>query len=189
MLVMLANRWWLVALRGLFAVLFGVVAFIWPGITLAALVLLFGAYALVDGGLALFTAIGHRDAGQPRWLLALEGLLGIATGIATFLWPGITALALLAVVAAWALLTGLVEIVAAIRLRKEIEGEWLLILSGVVSVVLGLALVIRPGAGLLALVWLAAAYAVVFGLLFIALGFRLRNWSKRGAGAVGAAIP
>ena len=179
MLSLLSRRWWLVGLRGLFAVIFGVLAFVWPGITLMALVLLFAAYALVDGVLAIFTAIGGREAGRPRWLLWLEGIAGIAAGVLTIVWPGITALVLLAVVAAWALVNGLCEIVAAIRLRKEIEGEWLLVLSGIASVFLGLALMLWPAAGALAMVWLIGAYAVIFGVLLVALAFKLRGWSQR----------
>lgn len=179
MLSLLSRRWWLVGLRGLFAVIFGVLAFVWPGITLMALVLLFAAYALVDGVLAIFTAIGSREVGRPRWLLWLEGIAGVVAAVLTIVWPEITALVLLALVAAWALVTGFCEIVAAIRLRKEIEGEWLLVLSGIASVVFGLALVLWPGAGALAMIWLIGAYAVAFGVLLIALAFKLRSWSKR----------
>jgi uncharacterized membrane protein HdeD (DUF308 family) len=160
-------------------VLFGVLAIAWPGITLAALVIVWGAYALADGVLALIAAWQVRDQGRPFWSLVVVGLLGIAAGIVTFLWPGITALALLMVIAAWALVMGIFQIVAAIRLRKAIEGEWLLGLSGVASVVFGVLMFISPGAGALAVLSLIAAFALLFGVLQIVLGFRLRSYAPR----------
>jgi uncharacterized membrane protein HdeD (DUF308 family) len=160
------------------AVLFGVAAFAWPGITLGALVLLYGAYALVDGAFAVAAAMIGRTGGIPWWAMLAEGLIGIAIGAITFAWPGITALVLLYLISAWAVVTGVFEIVAAVRLRKEIRGEWLLALSGVLSIVFGLALVANPGAGALAVVWLIGAYAIFFGALLIALGVQLRGLSR-----------
>ena len=179
MVIVLARNWWALVLRGLFAVLFGIIALAWPGITLGALVLLYGAYALADGVFAIAAVMAGRTGGRPWWSLLVEGLVGIAVGIMTFAWPGITALVLLYLIAAWAVVTGIFEIVAAIRLREEIRGEWLLALSGILSVLFGLALVIWPGAGAVALVWVIGAYAIAFGALLIALGFRLRSWSRR----------
>jgi uncharacterized membrane protein HdeD (DUF308 family) len=179
MVVVLARNWWALALRGLAAVLFGIMAFAWPGMTLGVLVLLYGAYALVDGVLAIIAAVAGRTSGMPWWALLLEGVLGITVGILTFAWPGITALVLLYLIAAWAVATGVFEVVAAIRLRREIRGEWLLALSGVISVLFGIALVINPVGGALAVVWLIGAYAIAFGVLLIALGFRLRGAAKR----------
>ncbi|MGB2612507.1 MAG: HdeD family acid-resistance protein [Isosphaeraceae bacterium] len=178
MVIVLARNWWALALRGLVAVLFGIMAFAWPGITLAALVLLYGAFALADGILAVAAAVVGRTQGMPWWALLLEGVTGIAVGILTFFWPGITALALLYLIAAWALVTGVFEIAAAIRLRREIQGEWLLVLSGVLSILFGLALVVNPGAGALAVIWLIGAYAIASGVLLIVLGFKLRSWSR-----------
>jgi uncharacterized membrane protein HdeD (DUF308 family) len=132
----LAKNWWLLLLRGICAILFGVLTFVWPGITLLTLVLLYGAYALADGALALAEAV-MGGAPAPRWWLALVGLFGVAAGILTFAWPGITALVLLLFIAGWAIATGVLQIVGAIRLRKEIENEWLLIASGVLSVIFG----------------------------------------------------
>ena len=152
-------------------------AFAWPGITLAALVLLYGAFALADGILAIAAAVVGRTQGMPWWALLLEGVTGVAVGILTFFWPGITALALLYLIAAWALVTGVFEIAAAIRLRREIQGEWLLFFSGVLSILFGLALVVNPGAGALAVIWLIGAYAIASGVLLIVLGFKLRSWS------------
>ena len=180
MLDALTQRWWVVALRGVAAVIFGILALVWPGITLGALVLLFGAYALVDGVCALWTAAtgGPAASGRRPWLV-LEGVAGVAAGIVTFVWPGITALALLAVIAAWALVTGVLEIVAAIRLRREIEGEWLMVLSGVLSVVFGILLFINPAAGALAVTWLIGAYAIVFGAVLLGLAMRLYRLRQR----------
>ena len=174
----LARNWWLIALRGLFAVLFGLAALIWPNLILVSLVFLFGAYLLADGLLAVIAGVSRHNGSQPWWLLLIEGLMGIGAGVLTFLSPGLTAIALLYLIAVWAIITGMVEIVSAIRLRAEIENEGLLALSGILSVVLGVVLVIWPGASALGLVWLIGAYAVVFGLLQIALGFRLWNWQN-----------
>ncbi len=175
MLRLLTRNWWLVALRGLFAILFGIVAVLWPDITVQALVLVFGIYAIVDGVLSSITAVGNRHL-YPRWgLVFLSGLLSVAVGIMAFVWTEITALALLFLVAAWAIVTGIFEIAAAIALRRELKGEGWLVLSGLLSVLFGTAVVIWPGAGALALIWLIAAYAIVFGITLIGLGFRLRK--------------
>jgi uncharacterized membrane protein HdeD (DUF308 family) len=170
----LSRNWWAVSLRGLAGILFGIITFFAPAISLAALVLLFGAYALVDGVLAIVSAVRRRGADR-WWLLLLEGLVGIAAGVLTFLWPAITAIALLYVIAAWALVTGVFEIAAAIRLRKAITGEWLLALSGIFSIALGVLLVLFPGPGALAVTIWIGAYAFVFGALLFALGLRLRG--------------
>jgi uncharacterized membrane protein HdeD (DUF308 family) len=167
--------WWLLVLRGVAAVAFGVLAFIWPGMTILALVIVWGAYALVDGILALIAGFRAPERDKPHWAFLVVGVLGIVAGIVAFVWPGITALALLTLIAAWAFVMGIFQIVAAIRLRKEIEYEWLLALSGVVSVIFGLLMVFNPGAGALAVLWVIAAYAIVFGVLLIAAGFRLKN--------------
>ena len=171
----LSRNWWVIVLRGLAGMTFGLVTFFAPGISLAALVLVFGAYAFADGVLAIISAIRRERSGDRWWLLLLEGIAGIAAGVVTLLWPGITALVLLYVIAAWALVTGVLEIAAAIRLRKAIKGEWLLILSGILSVALGVMLVLWPGPGALALVIWIGAYAFVFGALLLALGLRLRS--------------
>ncbi len=169
-------NWWLLALRGLVAVLFGVLAFIWPGVTLLTLVWLFGAFALVNGLLSLVLA-AKAPKGYPRLgSLILGGLLGILAGLLAFVMPGITALGLLILIAAWALVTGILEIIAAIRLRKIITNEWLLILAGIASVAFGVILLLRPAAGALALIWWIGAWALIFGILMIVLAFRMRNW-------------
>ena len=181
MLETLARYWWAVALRGVAAVLFGLVALIWPGVTLIVLVVLFGAYVLVDGVIAVGTAIlGRSGATGRRGWLVVEGIAGIAAGILTFVWPGVTTLVLLWLIAAWALVTGVLEIVAAVRLRREIKGEWLLALSGAFTVLFGILLVVWPTAGALTVVFLIGIYAIVFGGVLVALGLRLRQLGAAG---------
>jgi uncharacterized membrane protein HdeD (DUF308 family) len=176
--VMLAERWWTLVLRGVAAVIFGVLTFIAPGASLFALVALFGAYAIVNGVLDLVLAARGR-AGEGRWgWLVFEGILSIVAGALTLLWPGITALVLLFVIAGWAIGTGIAQVIAAVRLREQIRGEWLLALAGVLSVAFGVLLVLFPGAGALAVVIWIGAYAIVFGALLIALGVRLRSWGR-----------
>jgi uncharacterized membrane protein HdeD (DUF308 family) len=170
----LARNWWVVLLRGLAGIIFGLVTFFEPGISLAALVLLFGAYAFVDGVFSIVTAVRRRSADR-WWLLLLEGIAGVLAGIATLILPAITAIVLLYLIAAWALVTGVLEIAAAIRLRKAITGEWLLALSGVASVILGVLLILAPGPGALVVVIWIGAYAFVFGALLVALSLRLRS--------------
>jgi uncharacterized membrane protein HdeD (DUF308 family) len=174
MLDLLVRNWWLVVLRGIFAILFGVIAWTQPAVTLGALVLLWAIYAFADGVLAFWAAFSGAT-GRPAWVLILEGLVGIGAGTVAVLFPGITAVFLLYLIAAWALFTGVLEIVAAIRLRKEIEGEFWLILAGLASVVFSLVLFARPGVGALAVVWIIGTYAIMFGVLLVALGFRLKS--------------
>jgi uncharacterized membrane protein HdeD (DUF308 family) len=171
-----SRYWWTIALRGVVAILFGVIAFAWPGVTLGALVLLFGAYAFVDGLSGVI--LGIKDYGEKErwWATLLGGIISIGAGIVTFLMPGITALALLTVIAIWAVLRGVADIVAAVRLRKVIRGEWLLGLAGALSIAFGVLLLLRPGAGALALIWWIGAYAIAMGVTLIALGFRARGF-------------
>jgi uncharacterized membrane protein HdeD (DUF308 family) len=174
----LAQNWWLVLLRGIAGIIFGILTFTAPGISLAVLVLFFGAYSLVDGVLATISAIRWHGEIDRWWVLLIEGLAGIAAGLVTLFWPGITALALLYVIAAWAVVTGGLEIAAAIRLRKIIDGEWLLALIGVLSIAVGVLLALFPSAGALALVIWIGAYVAAAGVLLIALAFRLRSWGR-----------
>ena len=173
----LARHWWVMALRGLVAVVFGVLAFVWPGITLAVLVLFFGAYALVDGILAIFVAV--RGGTDHRWFLGLEGVVGVLAGLVAFVFPGVTALALLYIIAFWAVLTGVLEVVAAVRLRRAISNEWGLIIGGVLSVLFGIVLIAAPGAGALAVVFVIGAYAVLFGVTLLMLSWRLRSHAQQ----------
>ena len=175
MLHALAKGWWWLLLRGIAAIVFGVLAFAWPGLTLVTLVLFYGAFALVDGVIALAAAFRGSAKPVPTWWLVVVGILGIGAGIATFIMPGITAVLLVLFIGAWALVHGIFEIIGAIQLRKEIDNEWMLILSGVVSVLFGLIVLIAPGAGALGLIWAIAAYSIFFGITFIALALRLRK--------------
>lgn len=175
MLHALARNWWLLLLRGIASIVFGLLAFVWPGLTLVTLVLFYGAFALVDGVIALVAAFTGGAKPAPTWWLVVVGILGIGAGIATFVMPGITAILLILFIGAWALVHGIFEIVGAIQLRKEIDNEWMLILSGVISVLFGLIVLIAPGAGALGLVWAIAAYSIVFGISFVVLAFRLKN--------------
>jgi len=174
MLHALAKNWWMLLLRGIAAIIFGALALAWPGMTLVTLILFYGAYVMVDGVLAIGAAITGGTL-MPRWWLAVVGLLGIAAGLLTFLMPGVTALVLLFFIAGWAIATGVFQIVGAIKLRKEIDNEWLLILGGVVSVLFGGALFAAPGAGALALITVIGIYAIFAGVLLVALSFRLKK--------------
>ena len=176
MLGLVTRDWWVFAIRGIAAIVFGFLAFIWPAATLAVLVLLFGAYVLVDG-VSLLVALARGDALARRhaWAVAIMGVLGIVAGIVTFLWPGLTALSLLYVVAFWAIAMGTFQVIAAIALRREIDGEFWMGLGGVMSVVFGIVLIVSPGTGLLALVWLLGAWAIMFGVTSLGLAYRLHG--------------
>jgi len=174
----LTRNWGWVALRGVAALIFGLLTLMNPAITLAVLVLFFGAYALVDGIFAVVTSIANRR-GEPHWVaLLIAGLAGIVIGICTFLAPGITATLLLFFIAAWAIIVGVAELTAAYRLRKIVTGEWMLVLAGILAVALGLLLLTRPAVGALAVVLWIGAYALVSGLLLIGLAFRLRSLGR-----------
>jgi uncharacterized membrane protein HdeD (DUF308 family) len=178
MVGMLTRNWGWIALRGAVAILFGLLTLFRPGITLATLILFFGAYALVDGIFMAVSAIANRH-GEPRWgTLLVGGLLGIAAGIVTFMWPQLTAAILLSVIAVWAIVMGIFEVAAAIRLRKQLDGEWALILAGVLAVAFGVFLIMRPGVGALAVVLWIGAYALISGIVLLSLSFRLRNWGR-----------
>ncbi len=175
-MIVVFGDWRSVAIRGLAALVFGILVLIWPDVTLWALVILFGVYALVDGIFTLAAAFrAEPGSGARRGPLVLAGLAGIVVGVLTFVWPDITALALLWVIAAWALLSGVSDIAAAVRLRRVIHNEWLLILTGAVSIVFAVVLVITPGAGALVITWLIGWYGIVAGALLLALAWRLRQ--------------
>ena len=176
-----AGHWWALALRGAIAIVFGLAALLRPGIALEALILLFGAYALVDGVFAIVGIFGGTRGGTPRWLLLIEGIAGILAGLIAFVLPGLTALLLLYLIAAWAIVTGIFEIATAIRLRNEIRGEWAVIAGGVLSVVFGVILIVVSSfAAILSLIWLIGIYAVAFGIMLLFAGFRVR--SEQGGG-------
>jgi uncharacterized membrane protein HdeD (DUF308 family) len=178
MLWLMAKNWWAVVLRGICAVLFGALAWIWPGVTLGALVILWGVYAFTDGILAIASAFSGAS-GKPWWVLAIEGVIGLGVAALTFFYPGLTAIGLLYLMAIWAITTGIFELAAAIRLRKEIEGEFWLGLAGLASVAFGVMLIARPGVGAVAVVWIIGSYAMLFGVLLVALGLRLKSVKDR----------
>jgi len=170
----LGRHWWLILLRGLCAILFGVLALVWPGLTLLTLILFYGIFMLADGVLALAAAV-MGGAPAPRWWLAIVGLLGIAAGLLTLLWPGLTALVLLLFIAGWAIASGVMQIIGAIRLRKEIDNEWYLVAAGVLLVLFGIALALQPGAGALASVLVIGVFAIAYGVVLVLLALRLRR--------------
>ena len=172
----LSQNWWLVVLRGVLAILFGVLAFIWPAITWLTLIVMFGVYAIVDGIIAIISGFSRTKESPRWWTFLLEGLLGIGAGVVALIWPGLTSLVLIYMIASWAVITGILEIAAAVRLRNEISNEWVLGLGGLVSIGLGILLFFQPAAGGLAIIWTIAAYALIFGVLLVILGVRLRNW-------------
>lgn len=173
----LGQHWKWIALRGVAAVIFGVLALAWPTIALAVLVLVWGAYAFVDGVFTLLAAARMRESGRPIWPLVLVGLLGVGAGLVAFFWPALTALGLLMLIAVWALVIGVLQIVAAIRLRRALVNEWWLGLSGALSVLFGVMMIANPGAGAVAVAWVIGAYAVFFGVMLVLLALRLRKTS------------
>jgi uncharacterized membrane protein HdeD (DUF308 family) len=171
----LAKYWWVFLLRGIFGIIFGILAFVMPGITLATLVIVWGAYAFVDGIFSLWSAASGSAHGDDRWLVGLQGVIGLAAGIITLIMPGATAIGLLIAIAAWSLVVGVLQIAAAIKLRKEIEGEFWLGLSGLISVLFGLFVIARPGEGALAVIWIIGSYALIFGIFLVAFAFRIKG--------------
>lgn len=177
---LMARSWWIHVLRGIGAIIFGVIALLWPDLTVGAMVIIFGVFAIADGIADIAGAFVFGGVpGESRLIRGLLGLVSIGAGIVALLWPDITALALLYVVAIWAIMIGVGEIVAAIRLREVIEGEWLLGLGGLLAIVFGVIAIIFPGSGILALTWLVGAYAILFGITLVAVGFEVRGWKSR----------
>ena len=183
-LTFLERNWWFLLIRGIAAIIFGIAAFAWPGMSIALLVMVFGAYVLVDGVMGVIDSIRYRDRLSNWWLWLLEGVLGVAVGLLTLLMPGVTAYLLVIFIAAWSIIGGILRIVAAINLRKEIEIEWFLALGGAVSVLFGVLLMVVPAAGSLSLGWLIGMWAVLLGALFVMLAFRLRAAGKSRADAL-----
>ena len=184
----LAANWWALVIRGLVAIAFGGLTFVVPGLTLAALVFLFAGYSLVDGVFNIIGAVRAIESHQRWGVQVFEGIVGIGAAVVTVFWPAITALALVFVIAVWAIATGVAEIVAAIRLRRHIRGEWLLILSGILSVAFGILLVFSPMIGAFVITLWIGAYALLFGIILVALGVRMRSWG-RGITSAGGPIP
>lgn len=174
MSAVLAQNWWAVALRGVFAILFGLIALFMPGATMLSLVLFFSAYMLVDGVFGIVAAVKAASDNQRWGLLVLEGIVNIAVGVIAFLWPGLTVLFFVTLMGFWSLVTGVLMIVAAFKLSPEYGRGWL-IFSGVVSVLFGIALLIGPLVGAVVLTWWLGAYALVFGITLLVLGFKLKS--------------
>jgi uncharacterized membrane protein HdeD (DUF308 family) len=181
---LLGQSWWALAARGAVSLLFGVVALLVPGLTLLWLVALFVAYALITGVVSIVAAVRNRSTDSKWWLVLLMGLISIAAAILTVFYPGLTALLLVVVIGVNAVLTGVLDIAVAVRLRRVIDHEWLLIVAGVVSVIFGVLVLLFPEAGALAMIWVISFYAITAGLLLLALAFRARaRWGGGGAGS------
>ena len=172
----LADNWWTLVVRGVIAILFGIVAWIWPGLTVTTLTILFGAWLFVDGIFEIISAFANRDRVNSVWPLIIAGVINIIVGLIVLVWPGLSAIALMYMIAIWAILTGLLAIVTAIQLRKRIENEWAIGLTGAVSIIFGVLVMIFPGDGAVALVWVIGIWAIVIGIGLIADGFRLKSW-------------
>ncbi len=175
----LTPRWWMLVVRGVAAMLFGVLAIASPGSSVLALGFLFGAYAFVDGAFNLVLAARRPRAGQRWGSLVFEGLVSVAASVLTFAWPGITTFVLLGLIAFRAVLIGIAELAAAVGLRRQIDGEWFLATAGVLSIGFGALVFAYPRAGLLAVLWIIGSYAMMFGALLVGLGFRLKTWRRR----------
>jgi len=187
MFAQLFRNWSMVALRGVLTISFGMLALIWPDTTKLVLILLFGAFALTDGGMVVATGIALSRYFEQWWALLLEGLTGIVIGVLTFFWPNVTGLVLLYLIASWAVITGIFEIVAAIQYRRVISGEWVMILNGLLSVLFGIVLFVFPSAGAMSLVWLIGMYAMAFGIMELIFAFRLRSlWHDLKANGIAA---
>ncbi len=171
----MADNWWVALLRGIAAILFGLMALIWPGLTVYALLIVFGAYAVFDGVMAIIVGFQRKSDDDSWWSWALDGFLSIVIGLMALFWPEATALAFVIWMAAWAVVAGIFRIIAAIRLRKEIEGEWALGLSGLLMVIWGVLMALIPAAGLLSLAWLIGVFTLLIGGVMVVLSFRLRG--------------
>src|SRR5258708_37177945 len=180
---LMVRHWWSLVLRGILAVIFGILVIALPGLALTSLVLLIGAYMFVDGILAIAGSLTHREQYQHWWLTLIEGIIGVIAGIIAFIYPGLTALTILIVIGVWAIFTAIFDIIAPIPLREVIHDEWLLLISGILSILFGLFVLFFPGTGALAILGIIAAYAIIFGVLLIILGFRLRNWRPISGGS------
>ncbi len=168
------QRWWLFTLRGVVAILFGLGALVWPDATLLVLILLWGAYTFLDGVTTLYATVTHKEW-PARWALGLIGVLGVVTGLVALFWPGITATALLLLIAAWALVTGVLQIVDAIRLRKVLANEWFYVVTGALTTLLGIILIVNPAAGATAFVVTIGVFAVLWGVVLVLFSLRLRQ--------------
>jgi uncharacterized membrane protein HdeD (DUF308 family) len=175
----LTRNWWLLVVRGLLAILFGLIALFWPGLTWLILIVMFGGYAIMDGVFAMLSGVVSSSYSPRWWVFLLEGVVSVAAGVIAWMRPGLASFVLIIVIAVWAILTGVLEIAAAIRLRREIKNEWMLALGGFVSIVLGVLMFFQPATGGLVITLMIGAYALMFGMLLVMLGFRLRKLDIR----------
>lgn len=175
MLMELARKWWVLLLNGICAIIFGIIAFTWPGMTLLWLAIVYGVYCLFDGVTMIIVSVNRSRRGESWGQMLFQGIISLIAGAIALCWPAITAIALLFVIAAWAIVRGITEIIAAVRLRKVISNEWLLVLAGIISVLFGLLLIARPGVGALSVIWIIASFAIVHGIVLIALSFKLHK--------------
>jgi uncharacterized membrane protein HdeD (DUF308 family) len=175
MIAQVRQNWWILALRGALAVLFAIVAFLWPVATAFAFVFILAAFAFFEGIFALISAFGWGLPATQRFLLVIMGLLGLAVGVCAVLYPGILAVTLVFVVAWWAIVTGIIQLVVAVEMRKSIPNDWLLVLGGIISVIFGVLLIWRPLAGVLTLAYLFGFYALLYGIMMLALSFRVKS--------------
>ncbi|MDY6867852.1 MAG: HdeD family acid-resistance protein [Chloroflexota bacterium] len=178
MFSIIVRNWWVFLVRGLLAVIFGVLALIWPEITLITLMILFGIFVLMEGILNLVIGVATSDTNRRWWVTLIEGILDIVIAILTFVWPDITAVVLLYFIAAWALLSGVLEIILAIRIRQMIEREWAMILGGILSIIFSVLLFVFPSEGAISLLMLIGIYSIIIGILFVILGFRIRKFGR-----------
>lgn len=177
MKTLLEESWWTLALRGVLAILFGILAISWPALTLRVLIFLFGAFVLLSGIFEVYSSLKDRSV-KYWWVVLLGGVISVIIGILAFAAPRLTALVLLYLIAAWALITGILQIVSGIELRKQIKDEWVLVLCGIISVLFALFVFVRPGEGALALILVIGLFAIVFGILQLILAFKVRGWKK-----------
>ena len=183
MLPTMSGNWWALAARGTAAVLIGLTAVAWPGLTLAVLIILYGAFAVVDGAFAIVAGL-RSTGGTRRWLLFAEGVLGLLAGLVALFWPGLTAVVVLYVFSFWAVFGGLMRILGAILLRREIDNEWTMALGGVLWILLGIVLAVLPGAGLLAIAWVIGVLTLAMGVTLIIQAFRVRGHGTGGSSRV-----
>ncbi|MBN2185111.1 MAG: HdeD family acid-resistance protein [Candidatus Krumholzibacteriota bacterium] len=176
MLQTIVLRWWAFLVRGFAALIFGALALLWPEKVLEVFVILFGVFALVDGLFAGLTGFSIRRYSKSWWVLLIEGFLGIIVGLITILWPGMTAVFLYIFLAVWAVFTGILELVQAVHLRRKLRNEWMLVVGGILSIILGIFLILRPVAGVFVVIWMIAVYSILFGFLMIFLGLKMRRY-------------
>ena len=178
MFSILSRYWWVLVARGLLAILFGVLALVLPGATGGALVYAFGVFAAVDGVFAFFAGFSSIGETSSWWVLVLHGLLGIGIGVLTLFHPGITAMALVVYVALWAILVGVLQLVAAVQLRRVISGEFWLALGGLLGILFGILILLRPVVGALAVIWIVGVFALAYGTMLLAAGIRVRQMRR-----------